>query len=270
VRSLAGWLCLGMSVGAGACFEQGLTREEANEAVTSSNLAGEAQALTYDVIDVSTHFTIGQAVDQAAQELRTFAASQIPCSTVSVAQATVTIDFGTLQDDCKYRGHSYAGVVKISVQGASGELHVHHQWQGFTNGTVTLDGDADVTWSAAAESRHVTYSAVSTHAGRAETLHSSGEVTQKWIDAQLGWAGGVEIDGTREWYLESGRVWNLDIEGIEARAQDPVPQAGRYVLTTPSDKHLTLEFERLSDTQIRVTVKGAQGHTYEIDVTSLR
>ena len=71
----------------------------------------------------------------------------------------------------------------------------------------------------------------------------------------MGIAGGIRIDGNRHWSGQSGE-WNLAITGVEVRLQDPVPQAGSYQLTTPSDKNVSLSFDRQNDSVIKVTLSG--------------
>jgi hypothetical protein len=256
-------------LGATSCLDPALTREEAQEAVDSSNLASAAEALSYDVVEISTHFTLGKAVAEAAEELRSFAVSQIPCSDVSLAANTVTIDFGGLDDACSYRGHAYGGVVQITVQAALGSVQVHHAWMGLTNGKVTVDGEADVTWSDADSSRQVKYEGSAISVDRAGTLETSGDITQTLIDPSQGLTAGIEINGKREWSVEEGHEWKLRVDGVEVRGQDPVPQAGRYKLTTPSDKDVTMTFGRIDATTIRVTVVGPRNRTFEVDVVSL-
>ena len=66
------------------------------------------------------------------------------------------------------------------------------------------------------------------------------------------------VDGTRDWSTEAGD-WLLDIESVEMRGQDPVPQDGSYVLTTPEGDELVMVFERLDEDSIQVTVSGIRG-----------
>jgi len=252
-----------------SCLDPALTREEAQEAVDSSDFAASVEALSYDVVELSTHFTLGKALEEAAEDLRAFAASQIPCSSVSLLGTTVTIDFGGLDDACTYRGHTYAGVVQYTVEAAAGTLAVHHEWQALSDGETTVNGDADVTWSGADQARHVSYHAVATKTDQDGMLDVSGDVTETLADAEQGLSAGVVINGKRQWFLSEDDVWKLRIEGVAARAQDPVPQAGRYRLTTPSGKDVTMTFGRISATEIRVTVVGPRRRTYEIDVLSL-
>ena len=65
--------------------------------------------------EITTDFTIGDAVEQAAKDLRDFWQSQVPCSEVSVSGATVTVDYGTLDDNCTWRGKTYAGIHEFTV-----------------------------------------------------------------------------------------------------------------------------------------------------------
>jgi hypothetical protein len=253
--------------------DEPLTRDEAEEAVANVKLSASAQSLTYDVVEISTHFTIGKAVHEAALELQLFAASQIPCATVSAdandSSGHVTIDFGDLNDACTFRGHNYAGVVELDIVRTDGQLAVHHSWQGLTNGHVSVDGEADVTWSRDDASRHVVYDVAFTNDEFDGTLGASGDVTQKLIDSVLGLTAGVQIDGSRT-FQAGDRAWSLDIDGVQMRGLDPVPQAGTYSLVTPSDKHVTLSFERLNPTTIRVTLTGPKGKTHQVDVISIQ
>jgi hypothetical protein len=250
-----------------ACLEQeGFTRDEAKAALDEATLESQAFALTYDVVEISTNFTMGAAIESAAEELRDWAASQLPCAELTLAGNALTIDFGALGDACVYKGRTYAGIVVIEVTKTSPEeTVVTHSWAGFTDGEFTLDGGADVTWSSASMSRHVVYDANWTHGG--VTRDSNGDVTQTLIDEDLGLAGGIVINGLRAWTGPSGH-WGLGIEDIEARGQDPVPQAGRYVLTSPEGKIMQIFFERVSDVTIEVTVKDAKReYTFEVTAT---
>ena len=61
--------------------------------------------------------------------------------------------------------------------------------------------------------------------------------------------------------------WDLAIDGVQMRGQDPVPQAGTYTLTFPDGRELVLTFERIDEDTIRVTLTGTRvPHT--IDVSS--
>jgi hypothetical protein len=265
--------CSLLAPACGGANEEPLTRDEAEEAVASVNLSASAQSLTHDIVEISTNFTIGQGLREAALELKLFAEAQIPCAVVSAdahqGEGHVTIDFGDLSDACSFRGRTYAGVVELDIQRAEGTVLVHHRWQGLSNGQVTVHGEADVTWSRDDASRHVVYDLEFSHEDHDGALRASGDVTQRLLDSVLGITAGVAIDGTREWSA-GDRSWSLDIDGVQVRGLDPVPQAGTYSLVTPSDKHVTLSFERLNPTTIRVTLTGPKGRTHRVDVLSIQ
>jgi hypothetical protein len=247
-----------------------LTQEEAKEAVQSVEISGSAQGLTFDAVDISTHFTIGKGVVEAAAEIKLFAITQIPCADITIDQGHVTIDFGDLSDTCTYHGRTYAGVIKLDIERSQGEVLVHHTWTGLTDGKVVVNGDADVSWSKDSAARHVTYDVNFTHPDMDRTMHATGDVTQKLIDANAGISAGVQIDGSREWTLNDEKTWTLDIEGVQVRGLDPVPQSGTYALTTPKDKHVTLTFERVSATTIQVTLTGPKGKSHTVNVISIQ
>jgi hypothetical protein len=238
------------------CRQEELTWAEANEAVQESVSSAESEVVAAELIEVSTNFTMGQAVEQAAEELRAFVASQIPCTTLTVANATLTIDFGTLADNCTFNGHTYAGIAKVQIdRNNNGDVEVTHTWEGLTNGNVTLNGAATVTWSLTQGTRHVVHDVVWKDAKR-EVL-ASGDRTQKLVDPAMGLAGGIQVDGDRKW-VSAEKEWDLAINGVQMRGQDPVPQAGSYVLTTPDDKVLTLSFTRIAPNQIEVKLTGTK------------
>jgi hypothetical protein len=83
---------------------------------------------------------------------------------------------------------------------------------------------------------------------------SKGDSTQLTLD---GSTQGVRINGLREWHSTRG-LYSLDMQAIEQRFADSVPQLGAYELTLPTDDALTLAFSRIDTDNIRVTVQGAQ------------
>jgi hypothetical protein len=68
---------------------------------------------------------------------------------------------------------------------------------------------------------------------------------------------GIRVDGDRSREGQRGR-WDLAAAGVELRWIDPVPQAGSYVLATPSAKVLTMAFERVDEDTIQVSVTGGK------------
>ena len=132
-----------------------LNNVEMREALDEVVLEGQGQAVENEIVEITTDFTIGEGVAQAAAALRDAIASQIPCSTVTVADDQLTLDFGGLDDSCVYNGHTFAGVVTLTISHdqASNKITVDHTYQDLSNGVVTLNGSKVVDWTSAA--RHI-------------------------------------------------------------------------------------------------------------------
>jgi hypothetical protein len=244
--------------------EAPLTDGEVNEALQAVLVSQQGAVLTGSAVQVSTSFTLGDAWEDAVENTRAFYESQIPCSSVSVADRTVTLDFGNLDDACTFEGQTYAGLQTLTFDRVEpGLAEVTHGFSGFTDGITTLDGDATVTWDVTAGTRRVVHDGDWTRSD-GEVLTATGDRTQRLVDESAGFAAGIQIDGERAWTWKD-KDWKLDIDGVQARAIDPVPQAGSYVLTTPRDKTLTLLFERLDADTIRMTLDGgAEPRVFEV------
>lgn len=240
-----------------------LTREEAAEALEESQLASEAMALTTSSIELTTSFTIGAAVEAAADELRAFIESQLPCAAVTLDGASLTVTYGANPGSCVYRGQTYAGTHRVTLMANEmSEVVVLHEWTDMRNETVSVTGTAMVTWSLADATRHVSHELTWTRLRDGRMAVGSGDRTQRALDGGL--AEGFAVDGERQWRGESG-TWTLTIEGVEMRWVDPVPQAGTYRLDTPFDKSASITFERLDATTIHVVVTSGSKR-YEFDV----
>lgn len=248
------------------CFET-LTWREASDAMVEAAAAGRVSTFTSGVVEMTTDFTLGQAAEDAAQELADFVQSQIPCSTVTREGTTVTMDFGELGDLCVWNGRTYAGVASVTLDSVeAGWAVVTHAWDGMTDGFVTMDGSATVTWDAEAGTRRVEHVFEWTDVdGSART--GTGDRLQSLLDEDQGLSGGILIDGERGWSGPAGD-WLLDIDMVQARPQDPVPQAGAYVLTLPSGKVATLSFSRIDEDTIEVVLSGArEDHVWHVTST---
>lgn len=226
---------------------------EALEALEQARISGEGEAATAEPIEVSTDFTIGEGLAQAAQALAAWWQSQMPCSEVTWDDSTVSVDFGELGDACQYNGHTFAGLTDITVQAAGPtEVHVDHEWTGFRNEDIQVDGGATVTWSGDTNTRRVITDHVWTD--EVTTVKVAGDHVYGFVD-EANWLDGFTLEGTRDWDHE-GVPWHLDMEGIELRLQDPVPQSGVYRLVDPEGRELLLTFERQDEGTIRVTFEG--------------
>lgn len=245
---------------------EALTREEAKAALEELQISSQASALTSSSVEIATNFTIGDAAQKAAGELRSFIGSQLPCAAITLDDATLTIEYGENPGACTYKGQSYAGTHVVTVTSvAPGEVVVNHKWEAFHNDVVQLDGTATVTWSADEKSRHVIYDATWTRLADSRTGVGTGNVTQTALDEGI--LSGFAVNGEREWTGKSG-TWNLAIEGVEMRWIDPVPQDGRYELGTPFDKSVSAEFTRVSATAIQVTIAGPR-RSFDFTVLTL-
>lgn len=235
-----------------ACDTGGLTSAEMRMAVEESVATGQAESVQQDVVEITTSFTLGDAVDAALAEIEAFIKSQSPCATVTPSgDHGLVIDFGSLADACTYRGHNYAGTLTVSVALDGAAAIVTHDLDGFTNGTVTVDGSAEVTWTT--ENRRVVSDFSFEREGRVTALTS--DRTQRLLDAGQGLAGGIVVDGERAWKNDRGD-FTVEIDAVELRAVDPVPQAGTYRITLPSGNSTEMTFTRVDADTIEVRVDG--------------
>ncbi|MEZ4317723.1 MAG: hypothetical protein R3F61_09465 [Myxococcota bacterium] len=236
---------------------------EAAAALQQSARSSEGTNATQEPIEVSTDFTIGSALQDAAAELEVFWDSQAGCNEVTRDGNTLNIDWGELGDGCVYNGHTFAGLTAITVEKTeASDLAVKHEWFGFRNEDVTVDGQADVTWSSEARTRRV----ITEHTWTA----TDGETADVQGDHEFGVrdGSGFTLDGTRDWQTDKGE-WHLDMVGIGFRLQDPLPEEGSYVVTNPAGKVLDLTFTRLDEQTIEAVLTGVRGGDIVYHVTPL-
>jgi hypothetical protein len=234
--------------------EDPLTLGEATSALEQASDAGQAEGLTSAGVDISTNFTIGQAVQDGAAELKTFIGTQLPCAEVTLEDATLTVVYGAKEGSCTYRGHTFSGTHSISLErNEDAEVKVHHEWTDFSNGIVALDGTADVTWNLTDKTRRVQHESHWTNLKSGRTGTGTGDRIQSVLAG--GVTEGIQVDGSRTWDGDRGH-WDLAIDGVQMRWTDPVPQAGSYTLKTPFDKSVSMAFERVDEDTIKVTVTG--------------
>jgi hypothetical protein len=243
--------------------QEELTTAEASQALEEAKVSGEASNLTASSIEISTSFTIGQAVEKAAGEIRDFIAAELPCAKIDLAGSTLSIEYGALPGDCSYKGLTYSGKHTISVaKNDSGDVEVNHVWTDLSNSRVKVSGTATVTWSLEEKSRHVVHDLEWTRIADGMTATGTGDRTQTALEGGL--VEGIQIDGSRSWESAKGK-WDLGITGVQIRWVDPVPQAGSYTLMTPAGKALTMTFSRVDDATIKVTIKNGE-KSFDFDV----
>jgi hypothetical protein len=239
--------------------EEGLTASEARQAVEETSWSTQAEGLSAASIDISTNFTIGQAVEAAAQELHNFIVSQLPCADVTLSGATLRIQYGVHPGNCTYRGH-----ILVS-QDEQSQVVVDHTWDHLSNGRIELNGHATVTWNFSQPSRHIVHTANWTNLVTGQTATGTGDRTQTLLTGGL--AEGFREDGSRTWTGNSGE-WDLGIDGVEMRWVDPVPQSGIYTLSTPFNKSASMSFSRQDADTILVTVTSGK-RSFSFTVSSL-
>jgi hypothetical protein len=245
-----------------AACSQPMTAEEQVETVDIQAETARMDAATDDIVEVSTSFTLGDAVEAAAEKLRAFWASQAPCATVTREAGAITVDFGTTAG-CTWNSRSWTGTLIVAIDRSEpGEAVVTHTWDGLSNGIGTLDGTASVTWSSAEGSRNVVIDA--TWVGPEHTLDVTSDRTWTRLVPGGGPGSGVKMSGERTWTVDGAATWTQDIDGLEMRAIDPAPQAGSVVWTSPAGRTLTLTFTRIDDDTIEITAEARRTRTWRV------
>jgi hypothetical protein len=241
-----------------------MTQSEAHDALDESTVESQASALTTSSIEISTSFTIGSAVQDAAAEVRTFIGTQLPCADIALADATLTVTYGAKSGSCIYKGHAFSGTHTIKVsKNEDAQVIVDHAWVDLSNGVVKVSGSAHVTWDLDDTYRKVEHDLTWTRLADGRTGHGTGERTQKPLAGGI--AEGIQVDGSRTWTGEAGR-WDLAVEGVQMRWADPVPQAGTYRLASPRGRSLELSFERVDSDTIEVTLaSGGRSFHFEVN-----
>jgi len=253
-----------MATGVVGC--QALTRSEAAAALEEASYDAEAAALTSGSIEITTDFTIGMAVEDAANQIAEFIRTQLPCAAITVDGPTLTVEYGANPGTCTFRGQTYGGIHQVTVmRNQMDDVVVSHRWESFHNDELSVTGTAMVTWSFDDPSRHVVHELTWTRNADGRSGTGSGDRLQRPLEEGL--AVGMRTEGSRQWDGESG-TWTLDIDDVRLRWVDAVPYAGSYTLTTPEAKTLSLGFARATDTTITVTISSGM-RSYDFDVTTL-
>lgn len=233
------------------CPAEGMTAAEAGEALEEIGIEAQATQLANGAIEISTNFTIGQAVEAAAEELRTFIETQLPCAEITLKSNVLTVEYGAKPGTCTYRGQTYSGTHTVAVtKNEEGEIVVEHAWDELKNQTVSVTGTATVVWDLKDPARHVKHELSWTRLSDGRTGVGSGDVVQRPLAGGL--KEGISVNGARDWEGKSGD-WDLAIQDVEMRWIDPIPQAGSYTLWAPSGKRATLSFERVDEDSIQAT-----------------
>lgn len=261
-QSFAVLVLLGTLWGVLGCA--GLTREEAAEALEEARMYSEASSLIGNTVELSGNFSIGQATADAAQNLLEFYESQLPCAAVSQDASTVLVEYGAEGNHCEHRGMTFSGSHEVTVsRNENDDVIVDHVWTDLENGSIMVSGTAEVTWSGGDDpSRRVVHDLSWTRLEDGREAAGRGDRVQRPLDGDI--TEGFTVTGDASWRGESGD-WDLAIRDVEMRWRDPVPQKGRYMLDTPFDASMTLEFTRDTDTSVDVTIRSGR-REYEFSV----
>jgi hypothetical protein len=241
-----------------ACDREAMTAAEAKESAEELVVSDQAMGVATGSIELSTNFTIGAALKDAAEELRAFVKSQLPCAEITKEDATLTIVYGSLPGACTWKGKTYSGTHKITVVSTEpGTLTVDHVWDKFADGVVSVTGSAHVVWTSKEPSRTIDHKLTWTRLSDGRT--GTGEGHRVQVPLSGGVAEGILVNGNRKWTSEKGE-WELAIDQIEIRWIDPVPQAGSYHLETAFGKSATVSFSRVDEDTIAVTFETGKVH----------
>jgi hypothetical protein len=251
---------------AGCPAGEEMTVSEASQALDEAGSEAQASQAVNTTIDISTNFTIGQAVEKAAEELKAFVESQLPCADITLANSTLTVVYGAKPGNCSFHGQTYTGTHTIHVEkDDAGEVVVEHTWKDLNNQRVSVSGSATVTWNLQDPSRHVVRDLTWTRLSDGRTGEGKVDETQKPLSGGL--KEGITVAGDRQWKGQEG-TWDLGIDNVEVRWVDPIPQAGSYELTAPNGKKASLTFKRINDTTIEADlVTGKKTFTFVVDQT---
>ncbi len=233
--------------------EDAVTAAEALQALEEASMATQASLVISGTVEITTDFTIGQAVEAAAEEIKNFIVSTLPCAEITLKNATLTVEYGKKAGNCTYKGQTYTGSHSVTVaKNNDGDVEVNHTWTALSNSKFTVSGTAKVTWSKAKGSRHVVHTLTWTRESDGRQGTGSGDRTQTTLEGGI--LEGIEVNGTRKWEGKAG-TWDLDIDEVQIRWAAPVPDHGSYTLTTPfDDKTVTLSFKRLDEKTVEVTL----------------
>src|SRR5262245_5443658 len=156
-----------------------MTQGEAREALEESTVESQASALTTSSVEISTNFTIGKAVREAAGEVKSFIESQLPCAEITLVDATLTVTYGAKPGSCVYRGHTFTGQHIVKVAKNDEVIEVDHEWKDLSNGRVKVSGTAHVEWDFDAKERRVKHDLTWTRIADGRTGRGQGDRVQR-------------------------------------------------------------------------------------------
>lgn len=234
------------------CLREGMSAAEMRAAVVEIVENGQVQQLENGIVEITTDFTIGDAVEAVRDHIAEVLAACGQTTVTVMDDVSIRIDFGPASDPCVHDGKSYSGVVDLVITRDGDTVTVEHTYQDASNGTYTLHGDKTVTWSSGGGTAVVrTIDSNVGWTGPNGPVDHTSQRTMTFSDFLGGPEAPIVVDGNHHW-TRDGEAWDLDMNEVEFRLVDPVPQDGSYVLTVPSGKEGTLSFERIDEDTIAV------------------
>lgn len=243
-------------VGVAACSSE----VDEGEILAILDDAREMQA-TEDVLreqfEAFAYFDLQPTAANLAIIIEDYWATEVPCGTTTRAGSAITINYGDIDEKCTWRGTALGGQHVVTVRAStSEEISMRHSFSEYTNGVVTLNGDAVVSWEPGTLTREASYDYSWTNeAGR--TRDVVGINTHGIVDSELGLRGVVTLDGDR-WWGDSEGSSTLDLVGVAYRFADPVPEAGQWDFLVRRTEQVSLQFSRIDGSNYQVDVEGAQ------------
>ncbi|MEZ4267247.1 MAG: hypothetical protein R3F39_12785 [Myxococcota bacterium] len=255
---------------AAACGQ--VSREDAEDALDQAALAVQAHALMATVVELGKATEAGVPVESAATNLGAAIGRRVTCATTTVTGDTVLVDFGTAARPCTYSGHTLSGCAQLRVlESTADTVVIDHYWltgsrtdcheDDFSDGAMTVDGTATVTWVVATKRREIVQHDI---VWRENTSSRTSSATGALAETDLAPPTGVRVDGTQTWMTE-GASWQLDSSDVALAFDDYLPSAGTHVVTNPSGARITIRYTRSDPALTRVDVSGG-GSDFSFDV----
>lgn len=253
-----------------ACGE--VSREEAENALDQAALAVQAHALMATIVALAAPTQTEVPIPTAATDLGSAIARRVSCATTTVTDDTVLVDFGTAARPCSYAGRTLSGCAQLRIlANSAGTLVIDHYWvtgslrdchdDDFSDGAMTVDGTATVTWDLATGRRDIVQRDLVWRAnGSTRTTSAEGTLAEHDLEPETG----VRVDGAQTWTTE-GAAWGFESADIAIGFDDYLPSAGTHVVTNPSGDLLTIQYTRTDDGHTRVEVSGG-GNDFSFDV----
>jgi hypothetical protein len=226
-----------------------------------------------------------------AEDLAAFIESQAACSTVVEDGDTVTVDFGDVNDDCTYQGHTYGGVMVATIAESEGVLIATLQLDGLTDGIATLTGEVYIDLAESkrliASDVHISMTGGCLGGERAEHAEDEGARDDRRGPPHEGEEGErhgpppgpppesdvvgervqVPLDGSFEIGVIENGSRTMSAEGGDAeittvdlatRAGEIIPESGSITMVGPPGT-MTISFARIDADTIEVTLDGPRG-----------